>query len=127
SSRLPLANRYRIDDRLDCALDLGMAQHEEEFRGAISGKLMRVDVLEDVDAVLGQEDLVHLERTRSFLTRKHFQSGVVCADGHHTLVCQELGTFHAQSGLTTRKALVVLADEAEPAGVEQDDVALADL
>ena len=38
-----------------------------------------------------------------------------------------LRAFDAETGLAGRIAFVVLADQAEPAGVEDDDVALADL
>src|SRR5918996_1292800 len=54
-------DRRRIDDRLNAAGDLRVPEHEHEFVGSIADQLGGVDVLEDVDAVLRDQSLVHLE------------------------------------------------------------------
>ena len=52
------ADRDRVDDHLHGAAQTRLAEHEEEFPGLVGHKFAGLHVLEDVDAVLRQQDLV---------------------------------------------------------------------
>ena len=80
---------------------------------------------ENVGAVHRQQDLVHLEDVLGF-ERNRFEPPGIGADRDHALAGEIFGAFDAEAGFAGVKALVVLADQAGPAGMEQHDVALAD-
>ena len=60
------------------------------------------------------------------LERDHFEPPGIGADRDHALAGEIFGAFDAEAGFAGVEALVVLADQAGPAGVEEHDVALAD-
>ena len=57
------ANGNRIDDRLDPTRHPGLTEHEQELPCFVVDELLRVHVLQDIDAVPRQQDLMDLEDT----------------------------------------------------------------
>src|SRR3954447_11759264 len=104
-----------------------MAKYKHELIRPITGQLGRVEVLKNVDAVHGDESLVHLEDTRPRLERDRLKTPAVSADCNHLLTGQILRPLLPKPRLAGDVALVILAHERQPASVEDHDVAFVDL
>src|SRR5438874_3358837 len=115
----------RVDHALHAAPEARLAEHEQELIGLVLGQLSGVHVFEDVGAVRRQHDLVYLEDVLGF-EGDDFESPGIGADGDDALAGEVFRAFDAETGFARGVALVVLADQAEPAGMEDHDVALAD-
>src|SRR6266404_1243249 len=121
-----LSDRDRVDHALHAAPEARLAEHEQELIGLVLGEFGRIHVFQNVSPVHRQQDLVHLEHIFGF-ERDHFDRPGVGTDRHHALAGEVLRAFDAEPGLAGGVTLVVLADQAEPAGMEDHDIALADL
>src|SRR4051794_39029313 len=99
-----------------------MAEYKHELICPITGQLGRVEVLKNVDAVLGDEDLVHLEEAYTGLERDRLKTPAVGADRNHLLTGQILRTLLPKPRLAGDVALVILAHQRQPASVEDHDV-----
>src|ERR1700682_876266 len=116
----------RVDDGLYGARDAPRAEREQELPRLVLHHFLGVHVLEDVDAVHRQQDLVHLEHALVLLERHHLEPPGVGADRHHAESGEVSRALHAEPGLTVVVALVVLADQLRPPGVEEHHVAFLD-
>ena len=117
---------YRVDDRLHCAGHSRRTEREQPFVDAVLHRLFGHHVLEDVDAVHRQQDLVDVEGLLRVFGWQHLQRPGVGADHGHAQRREPGCAVNAQAGFDRAVALVVLADEPGPAGVEDHHVALAD-
>src|SRR6266404_1656595 len=121
-----LSDRDRVDHALHAAPEARLAEHEQELIGLVLGEFGGIHVFQNVSPVHRQQDLVHLEHIFGY-ERDHFDRPGVGTDRHHALAGEVLRAFDAEPGLAGGVTLVVLADQAEPAGMEDHDIALADL
>src|SRR3954447_14724705 len=90
--QLFLTDRSGVDDGLHAACDPRMAEDKHELIGPIACQLSCVEVFEDVDAILGDEDLVHLEDAHTWLERDRLKAPAVGAYRNHLLTRQILRT-----------------------------------
>src|SRR5262245_1934464 len=118
-----LLDRARVDDRLHRSRNARRAEREQELPGLVLHHLGGLHVLEDVDAVHRQQDLVHLEHAGVLLERQHLQAPGIGADHRHLALGEVARAADAEAGLDRAVALVVLADQLGPAGMEQHHVA----
>ena len=102
-----------------------MTEHEQELVGLVTRQFGGIDVLQDIGAAQGQQNLVDLKNAGILLERHRFQAPGIGAHSDHTFGHQITGTASAQPRLDRSEAFGILVDDAEPAGVEQHDVALA--
>src|SRR5262249_12473494 len=122
-----LADRDGVDHALHGAAVLRVAEYEEEFVGFLSCELAGIDVFQNVGAAMRPQDLVHLEDTGVLLEGNCFDSPGVGADGYYALGDEVFCAFTAKTRFARAVALVVLADQVDPTGIEQHDVAFLDL
>src|SRR5690606_23760190 len=121
------ANGDGVDHRLDGSLVAGLAEHEQELPRLVRHELGGIHVLEQVGAVARQQFLVHAEDALALLERHGLHAPGIGSHGHHALADEIPRSVHAQAGLRLAEALRVGVEDAHPAGMEQDDVAFADL
>src|SRR3954453_13649219 len=111
SRQLFLTDRSGVDDGLHATCDPRMAEDKHELIGPIACQLSCVEVFEDVDAILGDEDLVHLEDAHTWPERDRLEAPAVGAYRNHLLTRQILRTLLAKAWLAGDIALLVLAHE----------------
>src|SRR5262249_60290188 len=96
----------RVDDPLDGTGRTRGAEGEERFPRLVLHHLLGVHVLEDVDAIDGQQDLMHLEHARVLLERDDLETPRVGADRHHPEGGEILRALHTQAWPTAVVSLV---------------------
>src|SRR6185312_7060035 len=125
-------NRLDIDESAGQA-DRLRHRHRQEERGPARfrrniGNWLGLHVLDDVDAVIGNERLVYRESDAFFLARNHFHRPGVGADDYHFLRGEPFRRGGADAGLGAVISGVLrgeLLEQIAPAGIDEDGIGLS--
>ena len=103
-----------------------MPKHKQELPPLVGDQLAGVDVLKNVSAAVGYQDLVHLEDARILLEWDYLQCPGICAYRDHSLRHEVLRPFPAEPRFTPAVARIIFANQFDPASVKQHHIALFD-
>src|SRR5215470_15546801 len=115
--------RGRRDGRSGGALELERLHHKSEFGDVLGGKLIELEVLQQMHAVDDQRDLVQRQRDQLVRIGIDLDRGGIGAKQHRVLGDQEFGRLDAQARVAFSVARRVRVPELAPAGVNNDGVA----
>ncbi len=118
-------DRHGADRGAGGAAHLRGQDDQAEARDAVAGERVQREVLDDVDAGLGEAVLVHRQGQGGVGVGQHLEGHVVGADGDDARSVSQRGR-HVDARGAVQVAGIVHAEMAAPAGADQGDVARLD-